>query len=655
MSPDERRFLAAVHWTLVRARLIAIAEAALWGLAAAPISRVGGLMVFTAAAILRLGRISRVAVVRSLERATPEARNLFVTADELSRGRLGATEAARTRVFADASSRASSIDVRLAVPARPIWRAAIGAGLVWSIAVIVRSPGGPVQQLVQSRAGPRPSARDPGMTVTVVVHPPSYTGLGDARIVDPAELRAVEGSVAVLTIKAAAPRLTIEHDGAVRTLTPTAGGAFADRVPLTKTGYLVIAPETGDRRTMPIVIVPDARPTVRISAPGRDLVFAGGNPSIGFAARATDDYGLRSMSLRYTKVSGSGENFAFADGEIPLTLSAANARDWSGTAARTLAELALQEGDMLVYRAVAADARPGDGSAQSDAFFIEISRLGIAAGDAFTMPEQETRYALSQQMLIVKTDRLANARGSMTADQFGEASLSLAVEQRMIRAEFVFMLGGEIEDEEVEAERSVELQAGRLANRGQGDLRAATIAMSQAEKLLTAVNLTDALVAERKAVAALQRAFARDRYILRASPTRVDLDPKRRLTGNLSAAAGWSRQIPATPENRRIAQLQDLLEGLGDLAARADRSRAAVLAETALRIDPQAAGMRQAAASLQRAADAWAQSTAAEKRSAIDTAIEAVSAEAKRALFNAPVELRDVAPGLRRALAERAR
>src|SRR5262249_46179740 len=152
----------------------------------------------------------------------------------------------------------------------------------------------------------------------------------------------------------------------------------------------------------------------------------------------------------------------------------------------------------------------------------------------------------SQQMLIVKTDRLARQRATMSPgppDQFAEASMNLAVEQRMIRAEFVFMLGGEIEDEEVEAERSVELQAGRLANRGQRDLRAATIAMSQAEKLLTAANPTEALAAERDAVAALQRAFARDRYILRASPSRADVDPRRRLTGSLSEAAGWVRQV----------------------------------------------------------------------------------------------------------------
>src|SRR5204862_7317689 len=142
------------------------------------------------------------------------------------------------------------------------------------------------------------------------------------------------------------------------------------------------------------------------------------------------DYGLRSLSLRYTKVSGSGEEYQFTEGEIPLTVTPTTSRDWSGTASRTLADLGLKDGDMLVYRAVAADARPGDGSATSDAFFIEVSRLGVAAGDSFTLPEQETRYALSQQMLIVKTERLAKQRGAMSGEEFREASVILAVEQR---------------------------------------------------------------------------------------------------------------------------------------------------------------------------------------------------------------------------------
>src|SRR5262249_31188030 len=141
-------------------------------------------------------------------------------------------------------------------------------------------------------------------------------------------------------------------------------------------------------------------------------------------------------------------------GEIPLTIVRDDARTWRGSASRTLSELGLKEGDMLVYRAVAADARPGDGSSSSDAYFIEVSARGLTAGDAFTLPEQETRYALSQQMLILKTERLAANRASLAPNEATDAALNLAVEQRMIRVEFVFMLGGEVEDEEVEAQQS---------------------------------------------------------------------------------------------------------------------------------------------------------------------------------------------------------
>jgi hypothetical protein len=593
-------------------------------------------------------------VVGALARATPASRNLLITAHELASARLSAPPVVRERVFQDASR--LPLNISRAVPASPLAYCALASAIAWSIVFAASRFESTVTRLSVPRPASSPvTARTTVMTVDVTIHSPAYTGLPDARVVDPAELRALEGSVAVITIESNAPRIAFDHDGTVRTLTPVGTGRFVDRLPLTKTGYLVVAPEGGDRRTIPVVVTPDALPSVRITDPGRDLVLSGGNLSIAFTTRATDDYGLRSLSLRYTKVSGSGEEFEFTEGEIPLRIAAANARDWTGTAGRTIAQLGLHEGDMLVYRAVAADERPGGGAAQSDAYFVEISRVGVAAGDAFTLPEQETKYALSQQMLIVKTDRLIRQRGAMPQDQFAESSLNLAVEQRMIRAEFVFMLGGEIEDEEVEAERSVELQSGRLANRGQSDLRAATIAMSQAEKLLTAANPADALVAEHNAVAALQRAFARDRYILRASPSRVDLDPKRRLTGDRSSASGWTRQVPDTPANRRAAQLQDLLQGVSELPSDSDRSRVLLMAETALRIDAQSPTLRQTATTLQQAAGSWTAWTVDARRRAIEPVVTAIAAEARRALPAAPVNSTDVAPGLRRALEERER
>jgi hypothetical protein len=243
-------------------------------------------------------------------------------------------------------------------------------------------------------------------------------------------------------------------------------------------------------------------------------------------------------------------------------------------------------------------------------------------------------------MLIVKTERLEQKRASTPPDELGEASRNLAVEQRMIRSELVFMLGGEIEDEEVEAEQSTELQEGRLANRGQRDLRAATVAMSQAEKWLTGANTAEALKAERAAVVALQRAFTRDRYILRALATRSQLDLSRRLTGTVAEPIGWRRIVESRPADRRAAYLQSLLQGLGELSVSssadpADRhlsARIGVLAELAVRTDAESRTLRTVAADLQKLADSWSASSSEARARAIDAVAAQVAAEARRAL-----------------------
>ena len=41
---------------------------------------------------------------------------------------------------------------------------------------------------------------------------------------------------------------------------------------------------------------------------------------------ATDDFGLRTLDLVYTRVSGSGEQFEFTEGQLPLSISRENAR-----------------------------------------------------------------------------------------------------------------------------------------------------------------------------------------------------------------------------------------------------------------------------------------------------------------------------------------
>ena len=666
MSPDERRVADAVAAAVRRGRLVAVFEAFAWGAAASAISPTAGGLIAGAVAVWRWRATERAAVVRAIERACPASRNLFVTSDEIAAGRLAAAPSARPRVFADAALMAERLDVRTVFPLARVQRAALLAGVAWTLVFTAPLWRGPLSRARSAALSPGRSsgtaASPPQIHVSVTIHPPTYTGVTPSTIADPQQIHLVQGSEVSLAIEAAGNRVVVEREGSRRTLARGPDGRFADRLQLTKTGYVLVTADDGARRLMPVVVSPDALPAVRVTAPGRDLIYAGGNPLIAFEAIATDDYGLRSLSLRYTKVSGLGENVEFREGEIPLEVTRTDARNWTGRASRSLRDLALKDGDMLVYRAVASDARPGDGHASSDAFFIEISKLGVAAGDAFTLPEEETRYALSQQMLIIRTERLHQRRGSLARSELTEQALNLAVEQRMIRAELVFMLGGAVEDEEVEAAQSTELQEGRLQNSGQRDLRAATVAMSRAEKLLTGASTAEALLAERAAVVALQRAFSRGRYILRALAARSALDPARRLTGDLAEAGDWRRAVPDIPANRRAALLQDLLRGIAELircqtpcifdtVSDTNISRARVLAEEALRIDPSAAPLRDAAAELQRAADGAADPLT--RVHALGAAAAAVIVEARRAHADAPLNSPAVAPGLASAFGDR--
>src|SRR4029079_11226115 len=85
----------------------------------------------------------------------------------------------------------------------------------------------------------------------------------------------------------------------------------------------------------------------------------------------------------------------------------------------------------------------------------------------------------SQQMVIVKTERLIARRASMAPADFADESQQLAAEQRKVCAECVFMLGGELADapevaasmtdinEEEEAGRESDILAGHEANAGE--------------------------------------------------------------------------------------------------------------------------------------------------------------------------------------------
>jgi hypothetical protein len=134
--------------------------------------------------------------------------------------------------------------------------------------------------------------------------------------------------------------------------------------------------------------------------------------------------------------------------------------------------------------------------------------------------------------------------------------------------------------------------------------------MTRAEQGLTAANTAAALPHARAAVEALQRAFGRSRYLLRALAARTGLDPSRRLAGDLAGAGRWQRSSP-DPEAREGEAARQLLARLLEAADHAkstvvEARVAQQLAEAALAIDPSSATWREISRRLFEARDAGA-------------------------------------------------
>jgi hypothetical protein len=313
---------------------------------------------------------------------------------------------------------------------------------------------------------------------------------------------------------------------------------------------------------------------------------------------------VASLSLRYTRVSGSGEDFSFQEGTVPASATRVSDREWRLSANLDVTALELDPGDVVVYRAVAADTAPGAREASSDTYFVEIAGPGQVPLAGVALPPDQERYALSQQMIVIKIERLRQREAAMTRAAVTEEAADIAAEQRAVRANFIFLMGGHVEDEEVEAEQSSEIQEGRLQNTARQDIVAAMRQMTRAETGLAQSSPSVALPPAKLAAAALQRAFGRNRYLLRMLPVRSALDPSRRLTGDTSKAASWMRERAsheASSDRQDAVALAGALERIsaGAQASHAiDTAGLSAAAEHALRLAATSAAWQKVATPL---------------------------------------------------------
>ena len=561
--------------------------------------------------------------------------NLIVTAAELHARPRPVRADIRDEIVRQAEARLSLVDATRMVPLRqPV--AVMLAVLAGTFAVLTIGPES-VPRLPGAIGGAVQASTRGIERIAVHVTPPAYSGRPAESLADPVQITVVAGSRISLIATSAADGMVAEIAGqAPLTMTRAAEGFSGEWVAEQSTA-VAIRPAGGEGRDvkfLSVMVVADAPPVVRMPQPGTDLAITGTKGRITIGVDAQDDLGLASLSVRFTKASGGGESVTFTEGEVPLAITRNDGRHWRGRAEWVLDGLGLTDGDVLVYRAIARDRNPNGTPVQSDQYLIEVGRLAGAVGSGFALPAEEKKFAISQQMVIYKTEQLiASVKGKgLPSRSLGEGWLEqnqmLAIEQRMVRSEVVFLSGGEVQDEVEEAAHSHEIAEGRLENSGRAEMVRALNFMSRAETELNAGRAVAALVLEREALKALERAFDRRRYFLRTLPERSRIDTTRRLTGNRTEARPWVRdrgRVEAQPGLARTRELMLELAAASSVPAGADAALAAKVAA----IDPADASLQKAAVALATAAD---EPTRLE---ALWAAMQAVTAHAIKGLGSA--------------------
>ncbi len=607
-------------------------------------------------------KVSATSWAHFVEQRAPECANVVVTAHEimlrearLARGasapettqvsegaspRSGASPRVAALVYQEAARVLGTLQPAGLLPSRAAFAAvAVSAAIV---ALVVARDTTPVRTVLQSaRTVVSPNvARIDG--VRIMIAPPAYTRLPARQLQDSSRVDVLAGSELTLQVQAHADSLLVQTVAGSERIASSARNQFVVRLPAREDGFIVLQPlmnggTDGARRLIGITVVPDAPPRVRITQPARDTRLSDAGATLAVSVAADDDIGLASLRLRYTKVSGSGERFSFDDGEVPLDLTRASPTEWTARAQWSLAPLALEPGDLVVYRAVAVDTRPGAPAQESDALIAEMVAVGGDAAAGFDIDPEFERYAVSQAMVVLKTERLIAAMGGMSRDSISAASQELAVEQRKVRAEFVFMMGGELADEhghdgslddlgeEAEAEAEDDILAGRLENQGRVALMRAVRAMSRATSALNAVEVASALTSEKAALAQIELAFSRSRILLRALSVREALDLSRRLSGDLTDARSDRRaQVSAEPDPRVIALQRELSRIAGIAGAprmdAADASELAAIADELLQQSPMSDSLQAVASTVSNAAGAAANGQFTDARTSLERA-----------------------------------
>jgi hypothetical protein len=343
--------------------------------------------------------------------------------------------------------------------------------------------------------------------IRVTYHFPAWLGLKDETEDPGGDLRAVEGTnaeVAVQTDRPLSSGVLILDDGSKLTLKSGANGLLTATVPIKKDGvYHVAAMESGEDVRLSedyfIEAQKDRPPEIKITRPGRDYK-ASPIEEVAINVEAKDDFGLKSVELRYSVNGGPEKTVAMPAG----------AKTASGNTLISLEDFKVEPGDVVALYAVAKDARS---TTNTDIYFIEAQpfernysqsqQAGGGGGGGDDDSDQQNQISQRQKEIIAATWNQIKGGGAKGTD--AENAAFLSNQQAKLRDQ-AKSLGDRMKARQL-------TEAGDSFKSFVKDMEQAVEAMGPAVDKLKAVKWQDALAPEQKALQYLMRAEATFRDI----------------------------------------------------------------------------------------------------------------------------------------------
>lgn len=350
-----------------------------------------------------------------------------------------------------------------------------------------------------------PSVKD----IRVTYHYPAWTGLKPVTEEHSGDLRAIEGTDAVIELQMDRPmnggRLTLDGGQTIE-LTSSGNNLYRGAISMQKDGaYHVSSVDEGQavRLSEDYFIATDkARPPeISITRPGGDY-RASPIEEVTVGIKGADEFGLRDMHLHYSVNGGP-------DHDVSL-LNTSGAKSAEGAHTLSLEDFKLRPGDLV---SLYASARDGHSDARTDISFIQVdpferefsqSQEAGGGGGGNGNSSNQTEISKREKELIAATWKQENDKAATPKDAAAQGQFLSDAQQKL--RDQVNALSLRMQSRDISEANSEFTEFDK-------DMQDAASAMAPSVEKLRSTQWKDALPLEQKALQALLRAEATFRQI----------------------------------------------------------------------------------------------------------------------------------------------